>query len=121
MRHDHLKAIYSLIYQVVNKSDDSEEQKNNDWIFFPKPSLDIHTVQSFIRLAGPLLIKPYEKFSRFLSLFWVSVFMQKNNMIQSFHQKVYVTKESCNLIGCMFLQLALKNKNFPSYGICTVR
>ena len=30
MRHDNLKAIYSLIYQVVNKSDDSEEQKNND-------------------------------------------------------------------------------------------
>ena len=30
MRHDNLKAIYSLICQVVNKSDDSEEQKNND-------------------------------------------------------------------------------------------
>ena len=38
-------------------------------------------------------------------LFWLSVYMQKIDVIQSFHQDIYEAKESCHLFGWKHFQL----------------
>ena len=49
-------------------------------------------------LEKPVSTTAYEKFGGiFFSLY--PVYMNKINVIQSFHQEMYVIKESCNFIG----------------------
>ena len=65
-----------------------------------------HFIFHFILLSvTPQLLRslwtphPMEKLLEIFFLFWLSVYMQKINVIRSFHQQMSVIKESRNLIG----------------------
>ena len=60
-------------------------------------------------------LHPMENLVEIFFLFWLSVYTQKINVIQSFHKEIYVITESCNL-QCNWLKAILaitQEQEFP--------